>query len=90
MTTQDKQGFYIIGQFDRVFQKRRKDNDGRETVSDHVGLLVRTDSGTLVVSVKTKRPQLYAQYKRDDVVKIRVEVGAYNNYVFYQDETCHR
>lgn len=84
-----KQGFYVVGLFDRVFQKRRSRDDGTETVSDHVGLLIRNEnSGTQVLSVRTKNPALYEQYKRDQVVTIKVQVGAYKDYVFYQDETC--
>lgn len=40
-----QQGFYVVGLFDRVFQKRRRRDDGTETVSDHVGLLIRGDEG---------------------------------------------
>ena len=84
-----KQGFYVVGLFDRVFQKRRRRDDGTETVSDHVGLLIRNEnSGTQVLSVRTKNPALYDQYKRDQVVTIKVQVGACKDYVFYQDETC--
>lgn len=84
-----KQGFYVVGLFDRVFQKRRRRDDGTETVSDHVGLLIRNEnSGTQVLSVRTKNPALYEQYKHDQVVTIKVQVGAYKDYVFYQDETC--
>lgn len=90
MTT-DKQGFYIVGQFDRLFQKRRRNDNGSETVTDHVGLLIRSESGgTQVLSIKTKDPSRYAAFKRDEVVRIPVEVGAYKDYVFYQDETCRR
>ena len=79
-----KQGFYVVGFFDRVFQKRRRRDDGTETVSDHVGLLIRgEEGGTHVLSV-------YEQYKRDQLVQIKVEVGAYKDYVFYKDETCRR
>ena len=84
-----KQGFYVVGLFDRVFQKRRRRDDGTETVSDHVGLLIRNEnSGTQVLSFRTKNPALYDQYKRDQVLTIKVQVGAYKDYVFYQDETC--
>lgn len=84
-----KQGFYVVGLFDRVFQKRRRRDDGTETVSDHVGLLIRgEEGGTQVLSVRTKNPALYSAYKRDQLVQIKVEVGAYKDYVFYQDETC--
>lgn len=86
-----KQGFYVVGFFDRVFQKRRRRDDGTETVSDHVGLLIRgEEGGTHVLSVRTKNPALYEQYKRDQLVQIKVEVGAYKDYVFYKDETCRR
>ena len=86
-----KQGFYVVGLFDRVFQKRRRRDDGTETVSDHVGLLIRgEEGGTQVLSVRTKNPALYSAYKRDQLVQIKVEVGAYKDYVFYQDETCRR
>lgn len=86
MSENQKQGFYVTATFDRPFAKERKNSDGTYNKVHYIGLLVRSDDGTQLCEVKTKHPERYEQYKRDQIVTIRIFPRAFKDNVYYSDE----
>ena len=87
MSNEVNQGLYIVGTFDSIYQKDRKDKDGITYKTHHISVLLRGsgDGGTRVLSIRTKHPERYTQLKRDDPVRIPVTVGSFKDFVYYTD-----
>ena len=81
-----KQGFFVTATFDRPFTKERKNNDGTYRKDNYIGLLVRSDNGTQLCEVKTKHPERYEHYKRDQLVTLCIFPRAFKDNVYYSDE----
>ena len=81
-----KQGFFVTAAFDRPFTKERKNSDGTYNKVHYIGLLVRSDDGTQLCEVKTKHPERYEQYKRDQIVTLCIFPRAFKDNVYYSDE----
>ena len=81
-----KQGFFLPGMFDREFLKERKNDDGSYRKVNYLGFLIRSESGTELCEVRTKKPEKYAHLKRDQVVTIQVFLRGYKDVVYFSDE----
>lgn len=84
--TQKKQGFFVTAAFDRMILKERKQEDGSYTKTHYVGLIMRTDDGTRLCQVRTKKPEKYAQLKVNDYVTMEVHPRAFKDNIYYSDE----
>jgi hypothetical protein len=84
--TQKKQGFFVIATFDRMITKERKQEDGSYTKTHYVGMIMRTDDGTRLCQVRTKKPEKYAQLKVNDYVTMEVFPRAFKDNIYYSDE----
>ncbi|PSJ79889.1 hypothetical protein [Neisseria iguanae] len=81
-----KQGVFIIASYDRQFDRERKNKDGTYTKTHYLGFLIRTESGTALCEVRTKNPEKYAHFKRDQVYTLQVYVRGWKDAVYYSDE----
>lgn len=81
-----KQGFFVTALFDRAFVKERKNADGTYNKVHYIGLLVRTEDGTQLCEVRTKNPEKYQAWKRDQVVMMEIYPRAFKDNVYYSDE----
>lgn len=81
-----KQGFFVTASFDRAFVKERKNADGTYVKVHYIGLLVRSDDGTQLCEVRTKHPEKYQHFKRDQVVTLEIHMRAFKDNVYYSDE----
>lgn len=81
-----KQGFFVTASFDRAFVKERKNADGTYNKVHYIGLLVRTEDGTQLCEVRTKKPEKYQAWKRDQIVTLEVHPRAFKDNVYYSDE----
>lgn len=82
---QQKQGIFLTAMFDRAFDKERKRDDRTYTKTHYLGLLARTDNGTLLYEVRTKYPERYANLKRDQVITLPVALNVFQGKVYYSD-----
>lgn len=81
-----KQGFFVTASFDRAFVKERKNADGTYNKVHYIGLLVRNEDGTQLCEVRTKKPEKYQTWKRDQIVTLEVYLRAFKDNVYYSDE----
>ncbi|HHK5571200.1 TPA: hypothetical protein ACQUH5_002048 [Neisseria lactamica] len=81
-----KQGFFVTASFDRAFVKERKNADGTYVKVHYLGLLVRSEDGTKICEVRTKNPEKYQHFKRDQVVTLEIYMRAFKDKVYYSDE----
>ena len=51
-----------------------------------IDLLVRSDDGTQLCEVRTKHPEKYQHFKRDQVVTLEIHPRAFKDNVYYSDE----
>ncbi|MBD0764722.1 MULTISPECIES: hypothetical protein [Neisseria] len=84
--TERKQGIFVIAEFDRMFMRERKNQDGTFTKKHYVGLIIRTENGTSLCEVRTKHPEKYEGYRSQQIVSMQVFLRAFNNGLYYSDE----
>ena len=82
-----KQGFHIVGEFDRVRAVEIRKKDGTSFVKHEVHLLVRGKNLTATYPISIKHPEKWQNKRRGEVVEAEIYLSAraYNGqaYVSY-------